>query len=196
MRKHTHRALRMKNRESSPSFGRHGGRHRSHGEGRGGEGRGGGRRRKMVDGEGLRLLALHLIGEEPRHGYDLIRALSEKSGGAWAPSPGMVYPLLTLLTDMGLIAEDGEGGARKRYALTEAGIAERNTQAEEIARLIARLEALANEADRVDPAPVRRAVHNLRAVLIERMGRADATPETVFEAAALIDATAQAIERL
>ena len=118
-------------------------------------------------------MALHLIGEEPRHGYDLIRALSERSGGAWAPSPGMVYPLLTLLAEMGLIAEDAQEGSRKRFALTEAGVAERD-----------------------NPAPVRRAVHNLRAVLIERMGREDATPETVFEAAALIDATAQAIERL
>jgi|JI6StandDraft_1071083.scaffolds.fasta_scaffold154867_1 DNA-binding PadR family transcriptional regulator len=141
-------------------------------------------------------MALHLIGEEPRHGYDLIRALSERSGGAWAPSPGMVYPLLTLLAEMGLIAEDAQEGSRKRFALTEAGVAERDKAADETQRLLARLDGLASEAARVDPAPVRRAVHNLRAVLIERMGREDATPETVFEAAALIDATAQAIERL
>ena len=193
MRKHTHRALRMKNSETSPVFGGHGRRHGHHGEGRGG---GGGRRRRLFDGEGLRLMALHLIGEEPRHGYDLIRALSERSGGAWAPSPGMVYPLLTLLAEMGLIAEDAQEGSRKRFALTEAGVAERDKAADETQRLLARLDGLASEAARVDPAPVRRAVHNLRAVLIERMGREDATPETVFEAAALIDATAQAIERL
>ncbi|MBK8629130.1 MAG: helix-turn-helix transcriptional regulator [Sphingomonadales bacterium] len=183
----------MKNSETSHAFGRHGRRHGHHGEGRGG---GGGRRRRLFDGEGLRLMALHLIGEEPRHGYDLIRALSDRSGGAWAPSPGMVYPLLALLTEMGLIAEDGQEGSRKRFALTEAGVAERDKAADETQRLLARLDGLASEAARVDPAPVRRAVHNLRAVLIERMGREDATPETVFEAAALIDATAQAIERL
>jgi DNA-binding PadR family transcriptional regulator len=97
---------------------------------------------------------------------------------------------------MGLIAEDAQEGSRKRFALTEAGVAERDKAADETQRLLARLDGLASEAARVDPAPVRRAVHNLRAVLIERMGREDATPETVFEAAALIDATAQAIERL
>ena len=191
MMKHTHRALRMKNRETSMAFGRRGGRHRQEGEGRGG-----GRRRRLFDGEALRLLALHLIGEEPRHGYDLIRALDERSGNAWSPSPGMVYPLLTMLSEMGLIAEEGQEGSRKRFALTAMGSAERDAAADEIARLLARLDGLASEAARIDPAPVRRAMHNLRAVLMERLRRDDATPETVFEAAALIDGAAQSVERL
>lgn len=193
MRKHTHRALRMKHRDLHSEFGRRGGHHGRSGEGRGG---GGGRRRRLFDGDGLRLMALDLIAQEPRHGYDVIRALSERSGGAWAPSPGMVYPLLTLLTDMGLIVEEEQAGARKRFAITSAGQATLAADHEEIARLFARLDGLASEAARVDPAPVRRAMQNLRAVLIERLGRDDAAPETVFEAAALIDGTAQMIERL
>ncbi|NWM55099.1 PadR family transcriptional regulator, partial [Escherichia coli] len=63
------------------------------GAGRGGFGHGerGGRRR-MFDGTELRLILLKLIEEQPRHGYDLIREIEERSGGAYAPSPGVVYP--------------------------------------------------------------------------------------------------------
>ena len=64
-----------------------------------GGGRGGGRgRRKMFDGAELRLILLALIGEQPRHGYDLIKAIEERSGGAYAPSPGVVYPTITMPT--------------------------------------------------------------------------------------------------
>ncbi|WP_447514071.1 PadR family transcriptional regulator, partial [Clostridioides difficile] len=59
----------------------------------------------MFDGTELRLILLKLIEEQPRHGYDLIREIEERSGGAYAPSPGVVYPTLTMLDDMGLIEE-------------------------------------------------------------------------------------------
>ena len=63
-----------------------------------------GRRRMFGSGE-LRLVLLKLIADEPRHGYDLIRAIEELTGGDYAPSPGVVYPTLTMLADMGLIEE-------------------------------------------------------------------------------------------
>src|SRR4051812_32135574 len=66
---------------------------------------GGGRQRRMFDGGELRLVLLRLIADEPRHGYDLIRAIEELTGGAYAPSPGVVYPTITLLDEMGLIEE-------------------------------------------------------------------------------------------
>ena len=71
-----------------------------------------GRRRMFESGE-LRLVLLKLIADEPRHGYDLIRAIEELTGGEYAPSPGVIYPTLTLLQDMGLIEEaEGEGPAQ------------------------------------------------------------------------------------
>ncbi len=75
------------------------------GGGRGGPGgRGGGRGRRRMFGSGeLRLVLLKLIADEPRHGYDLIRAIEALTGGDYAPSPGVVYPTLTMLADMGLI---------------------------------------------------------------------------------------------
>ena len=86
----------------------------------GGEGGRGGGRRRMFDSGELRLVLLKLIGDQPRHGYDLIRAIESLSGGAYAPSPGVIYPTLTLLADMGHIDETKGEGARKLFAITES----------------------------------------------------------------------------
>ncbi|MFD4204987.1 PadR family transcriptional regulator [Micromonospora tulbaghiae] len=88
-----------------------------HGRGRGGRGRG---RRPNVRGAVLALLT-----ERPMHGYEMIQEIDSRTGGAWRPSPGSIYPTLQLLEDEGVIATaaDSEGG-RKRFALTEAGQAE------------------------------------------------------------------------
>ena len=75
----------------------------------------------MFDGGELRLVLLKLIAEQPRHGYDLIREIEERTGGAYAPSPGVVYPTLTMLDDMGLIEEQKTEGAKKLFAITDAG---------------------------------------------------------------------------
>ena len=109
--------------------------------GRGGR-HGGGPRGRVLGGDELKLVLLALIAEAPRHGYDLIRAVEAKTGGAYAPSPGVVYPTLTLLTDMGLIEEQASEGTRKLFAVTEAGTAQLAQDAEQVSDLFARLAAL------------------------------------------------------
>src|SRR4051812_28811707 len=81
----------------------------------------GGRARRMFDSGELRLVLLKLIADQPRHGYDLIRAIEEMTGGAYAPSPGVVSPTLTMLQDMGHIEEQATEGARKAFAVTAEG---------------------------------------------------------------------------
>lgn len=197
MNKHMKRGMRTRSPEFSKPFGRFGGRPR-HGGGAGLREGGGsrGRRRRQFDGDALKTMSLALIGDGVSHGYELIRAFSERSGGAYAPSPGMVYPLLTLLTETGLIEEQGEGGGRKSFRLTAEGAAGVERQAEETNLLFAKLDALAERVARVDPTPVRRAMQGLKMALMDRLGRDDATPETVFAAVALIDAATRDIERL
>src|SRR5918997_1850292 len=78
-------------------------------------------RRRMFESGQLRLVLLKLIADEPRHGYDLIRAIEELTGGEYAPSPGVVYPTLTLLQDMGFIEESEAEGQRKAYSATDEG---------------------------------------------------------------------------
>ncbi len=165
------------------------------GGGRGGRGGGGGRRR-LFDNETLRLILLSLIADEPRHGYELIRAIEALSGEVYAPSPGVVYPTLTLLADMDLIAEQPGEGSRKLFAITDAGralIAERKAALD---LALARLTSLAERAERVDGAPVRRALHNLRIAIQHRLEKEGADNQTMFDVASLIDEAATKIERL
>lgn len=177
---------------------RHGGRH-EHGRGFGGGfggGGGGGGRRRMFDGGELKFVLLKLIADTPRHGYDLIREIEAMTGGTYAPSPGVVYPTLTLLDEMNLIGEQQSEGAKKRFAATDEGRAMLAEQGEVVEALFARLAALNAESERTDNASIRRAMGNLRQVLQHRMMRGDVDEETLHEVTALIDEVAQKIERL
>jgi DNA-binding PadR family transcriptional regulator len=158
-------------------------------------GGGRGRRRRMFDGDELRLVLLKLIADQPRHGYDLIRDIEERTGGAYAPSAGVIYPTLTMLDDMGLIEAVSEG-SRKEFAATEAGREHLAEHAEEVAALFERLEALGEERSRVDRGPIRRATANLFSALQHRLSRDDMTADLLHQAAAIIDEAAQKIERL
>lgn len=80
----------------------------------------GGRRARRGD---VRTALLTLLADEPMHGYDLIRELEQRSGGAWRPSPGSIYPTLQLLEDEGLVTSEERDGKRV-YTITEAGRAE------------------------------------------------------------------------
>ncbi len=155
-----------------------------------------GRRGRVFDGSELRLVLLKLIADQPRHGYDLIKQIEELTAGAYAPSPGVVYPTITLLDDMGLIEEQKADGAKKLFAVTEAGQAHLAERAEEVAALFARLTDLGEARNSNDSASVRRAMGNLRSVLMHRFGRGDIETGTLHQIVALIDEAAQKIERL
>src|SRR5262249_7794172 len=82
--------------------------------------RGGPRRRGLEHGD-LRYVLLQLTAEKPRHGYELIKAIEDKFGGMYSPSPGVIYPTLTLLEELGQLRAEAVGGNRKLYSLTEEG---------------------------------------------------------------------------
>lgn len=166
------------------------------GGGRGGRGGGGGGRRRLFDNETLRLILLKLIADEPRHGYELIRAIEALSGEAYAPSPGVVYPTLTLLSEMDLIVEEPSEGSRKRFAITDAGRAQIAERKAALDLALERLASMAQKAERVDGGPVRRATHNLRFAIQQRLEKEGADNQTMFDVAALIDEAVAKIERL
>jgi DNA-binding PadR family transcriptional regulator len=160
-------------------------------------GSGRGRRaRRMFEGGELRLVLLKLIADEPRHGYDLIRAIEELTGGEYAPSPGVVYPTLTLLQDMGLIEESAGEGPRKPFQATDEGRAHLEERSEEVEALIERLSDLKpRHSDMAGPA-IGRAVRNLMTALSHRVGRDGLDEDLLHEIAAILDEAAQRIERV
>ena len=167
----------------------------SWGDGDGPRGGRGGPRGRMFAGGELRLVLLKLIADESRHGYELIKAIEELTGGAYAPSPGVVYPTLSLLLDEGAIEEVADATPRKAFAATDAGRAELGERADEAERLMDRLKSVAEQDEGRRAPPIMRAMGNLFAAV---KGRAEGgfDRETVHQVAEILDEAARKIERL
>ena len=165
------------------------------GMGRGGFGERGerGGRRRMFDGTELRLILLKLIEEQPRHGYDLIREIEERSGGAYAPSPGVIYPTLTLLEDLGYVSVS-EGGGRKLYTITPEGEAYLADNQPMVSGLFDRMAQVAAASAAFSP-QILRARENLKTALRLKLTAGALTAEQVKAIADALDAAAQAVEQ-
>lgn len=162
----------------------------------GGGGGGGGRRGRMFDGGELRLVLLALLADQPRHGYDLIREIEERTGGSYAPSPGVVYPTLTMLDELGHIDEVKEEGARKRFAITDAGRQHLAEKQEEVEGLLARLSQLGETQGRSGAGPIKRSMVGLHMALREALASGRGRDDMVHDIAAILDEAARKIERL
>lgn len=167
--------------ETAGPGGRHGGGHRVFGRG------------------GLKLVLLQLIADAPRHGYELIKAIEERLGGRYSPSPGVVYPTLTWLEETGLATVDApDHGGRKRYSVTPAGLqflAEQRQATDELmARMHAGVDGAGLRAGR--PPQVARAIENLKLAMRMRLAREPLSDEQAHAFAAVLDQAAQHIERI
>lgn len=165
------------------------------------------RRGRMFGSGELRLALLALINEEPRHGYELIRAIEDMTGGAYAPSPGAVYPTLQMLEEEGQIkqakpkakaGDKEETGGKKPFKATKSGKAELEERAGEVDELMGRLGEHGERAERVkEKSPdLFRAMGNLANVLKNRAKSGKLDKETVDQIVDIIDEVAKRIERL
>jgi DNA-binding PadR family transcriptional regulator len=162
---------------------------------RGGHGWHGGGRRRLFDQGELKFVVLALIAEQPRHGYEIIKEIEARVGGSYAPSPGVIYPLLTMLEEMGLVELSGSEGAKKLYAITKEGESELEHKRADIDALFARI-AAARETFASGKAPqIVRAMENLKLALRLRMERGPLNETEIQAVAAALDGAAQAIER-
>lgn len=113
----------------------------------------------------LKLLLLELIGEEPRHGYDLIQKIEGLFDGAYSPSPGVVYPALAFL-EAGQLVEVATLGDKKNYSITEAGRLYLDQQAVALNGVHIRMDVSRRSLRGQDrPAEIHEAMHNLRHAL-------------------------------
>jgi DNA-binding PadR family transcriptional regulator len=106
-----------------------------------------GRGRKFAAAD-LQLLILALLAEKPRHGYEIIKALDERSGGYYSPSPGMVYPALTYLEEIGHATVEAEG-AKKLYRITADGRAHLEANRASVDAILEQLEWIGHKMERV-----------------------------------------------
>src|SRR5882672_8829839 len=181
-----------------------------HGFGWGGRhGMGGGdmiRAGRMLATGDLRLIALALIAEQPRHGYEIIKVMEEKTAGWYSPSPGIVYPTLTYLEEAGYVTAQADG-AKKLYTITDQGRAYLDENRDFVDAVLERLGKIGNKLARMRrrfsrddedddrrgrglPPLVRAALENLREVAGERLAN-DADAE-----AKLVEILARAAQEL
>ncbi|MCE1236930.1 MAG: PadR family transcriptional regulator [Hyphomicrobiales bacterium] len=145
---------------------------------------------------GLRLVMLAMLAEQPRHGYEIIKAIEDRMGGAYVPSAGVVYPTLTLLEETGQIEVVQSEGAKKLYAITEAGRETLASNRAQIDQMMARMdEAGASRSGERDPRIVR-AVENLRLALRLKLASSSFGEGETAALVALLDETASRIEKL
>lgn len=156
-----------------------------------------GRRRagRMFNQADLRFVILRLIQERPRHGYEIIKAIEEAFGGAYSPSPGIVYPALAMLEEMGYAAASVDASGKKPYAITKEGAAFLAESKAEVDALHERIAAIRNARGGGPPAPVIRAMENLRLALRLRLDQGELDEAKIAAIAAALDAAAQAVER-
>lgn len=133
-----------------------------------GSGRRGGGGRMFGHGD-LRLLLLALIEQQPRHGYELIRTIEDMFHGQYSPSPGAIYPTLTMLEELGYAEVTSEQGGRKLYAITAAGRTYLDENREAVDAVTARTEHSARMAAKMAaPMSVRKAMHALKHAMLMR----------------------------
>jgi len=133
----------------------------------------GGRGRRVFDGGALRLVVLGLIAEEPRHGYDIIKALETRFQGSYSPSPGAIYPMLQMLEEADLVLSEANGNKR-RYSITEAGTAYLADHAEELARINAQIDGVSAESGH---AALGEEARDLAKAVFMRVRKGELTPE-------------------
>jgi DNA-binding PadR family transcriptional regulator len=148
----------------------------------------------LFDHGELRLVVLALISEQPRHGYEIIKEIEDRVAGTYSPSPGVIYPTLTMLEELGQ-ATVAESDGKKLYAITADGTAYLAANKTALDQALQRMQSV-NTAHGGGPAPeIMRARENLKLALRLRESRGPLTEQQIRDIAAALDAAAIAIER-
>jgi DNA-binding PadR family transcriptional regulator len=176
---------------------RHRGRHGWWGDrGERGEGfeRGFGGGGRFFDNGHLRLVILQLIADKPSYGYELMKAIEERLSGGYAPSPGVVYPTLTLLEEEGFATVTSAEGNKKLYAATDQGKEYLKANRVILKAIFGRMQEAGKAFGRGRSPQIKRAIMNLKLALKMRMEQGDLNTDQVSKIAEAIDAAARAID--
>ena len=147
----------------------------------------------MFDQGDLKLVILRLLDEKPRHGYEIIKDIEERFGGMYSPSPGTVYPTLTMLEDLGYARARPEEGGKKIYEITDEGrahLAENQPLTDDI---FSRIADFANSIFGEPMMEVHRGFKNVGAAIYASKS-SSRTVEQVKKIKEILDRTAREIE--
>jgi DNA-binding PadR family transcriptional regulator len=143
----------------------------------------------------LRYVILKLIADKPAHGYELIKEIEERLGGAYSPSPGVIYPTLTLLEELGYVAIAPGEGVKKAYAITPEGVEHLEQNKAAVEAIFERIATVAERTGSRRSPQIVRAMENLMLALKLKLERGRLTEQQITAVAQALDAAAQAIEK-
>ncbi|MCU4414945.1 PadR family transcriptional regulator [Acinetobacter sp. WU_MDCI_Axc73] len=153
-----------------------------------------GRRGRLFEAGRMKLLVLHLIQQSPKHGYEIIKEISDLVGDGYTPSAGTIYPTLTNLEEMNLISvQDAE---RKQYQMTQLGDAYIQEQQSKLDELLEKLRLRREIHNNDQLIEIHRAMENLKTALRLKLNTADLQQEQIYQIAEKIDQAAITIGRL
>lgn len=153
------------------------------------------RREKMLDASDIRLLILHFISQGAAHGYELIKSIEELSKGEYSPSPGIIYPNLTLLEEMDCIRVQDPQATRKAYRLAEEGERQLGEAKESLQAILDRLTSMAVLVNNRSIPEIERAIHNMKMALNARLSQPELAQPTLYAIIDALDDAAKKIER-
>ena len=153
-----------------------------------------GRRTRLFDQGDLRLVMLGFIAEAPRHGYEIIKLIEDKLSGAYSPSPGVIYPTLTLLEELGYATVKTSDGPKKLYAITPEGHAYLEANRATVDGLADRMTKIGEQQAAPKP-QIERAVENLRSALRLRVNHGNLSDAATQKIADALDTAAKTIEQ-
>ena len=171
------------------------GRHAEGGGEFGGRHFGGRFRGRVFDSGDLRFVILRLIAEKPRYGYEIIKEIEERLGGSYAPSPGVVYPTLTLLEELGYVTVSTGDGTKKLHTITAEGTAALDEKKTEIDALFARMEQVGAAFGKGRAPQIMRAVENFRMALRLKTSQGALNEDQIRKIVDAIDTAAKQIEQ-
>jgi DNA-binding PadR family transcriptional regulator len=154
-----------------------------------------GSRDRLFDAGQLRFIVLQSIAAKPSHGYDIIKALEERFGGVYSPSPGVIYPTLSLLEDQGFIRVEVTG-AKRLYTITPEGNVLLKENRDFIEAINARLNSVADRKGRGYYPELREAMHDLKDVVRFRLQSGPMSSKLAHQMEAIIRRAAEEIKNI
>lgn len=151
-------------------------------------------RRVFAHGE-VRLVLLALIAEKPAHGYELIKEIEERLKGAYAPSPGLIYPTLNLLEETGMVNVELKDGGKKLFSIAPDGKAQLKLSKKQVEEIFDRMEKVGRHHGRAAAPEIVRAMHNIKFALRVKSENKELSRAQIEAIATILDEAARQIER-
>lgn len=151
--------------------------------------------RRVFENGDVRYVILALLAERPSYGYELIKAIEKQMSGAYSPSPGLIYPTLAMLVEMGYVSEDVEAEGKKRYSVTPSGMEFLKVNKPMIDLIFGRMAHAAELHKRAASPKIVDAMENLRCALKSKCTMAQLTDAQVLEIASAIEEATKKIEQ-